>query len=83
MKNVEIFLLFLGCGVDLSNPNPTMSINELIRLHNEEYNTNLDIIPYEKFFALVFNETERIYKVVQKGDIDYLYDLYYKYWLHR
>lgn len=59
-----------------------MCINELIRLHNEEYKTNLQPIGYEQYFALVFNEIERIFKRVQDGDIDYLYDLYYKYWLH-
>lgn len=74
--------ILTGCGVDLDNPNPTMCLNELIRLHNEEFGTNLQIIQYEKFFALVFNEIERIFKQVQSGDIDYLYDLYYKYWLH-
>lgn len=73
----------VGLGVDLDNPNPTMCINELIRLHNEEFGTDLEPIAYERFFALVFNELERIYKTVQAGDLDYLYDLYYKYWLHR
>lgn len=79
----EVAIANVGVGVDLDNPNPTMCINELIRLHNEEYQTNLETISYERFFALVFNELERIYKTVQAGDLDYLYDLYYKYWLHR
>jgi biotin--protein ligase len=72
-----------GCGVNLSNQNPTVCINDLIERINKENNTSLRPIPYEKYFAIVFNEIERIYFDVQKKGIDGFTDLYYKHWLHR
>jgi biotin--protein ligase len=71
-----------GCGVNLSNQNPTVCINDLIERINKENNTSLRPIPYEKYFAIVFNEIERIYFDVQKKGIDGFTDLYYKHWLH-
>lgn len=40
-------------------------------------------ISYEVYFASVFNEFEKVYNIVQQGDMDHFYDLYYKYWLHK
>ncbi|VEN62869.1 unnamed protein product [Callosobruchus maculatus] len=59
-----------------------MCINELISVTNETKGSHMSFIPYEAYFAAVFNEIERIYNKVQNGEIDYMYDLYYKYWLH-
>ncbi|VEN62867.1 unnamed protein product [Callosobruchus maculatus] len=75
-------IMNIGCGVNLNNPNPTMCINELISVTNETKGSHMSFIPYEAYFAAVFNEIERIYNKVQNGEIDYMYDLYYKYWLH-
>ncbi|CAH2017001.1 unnamed protein product [Acanthoscelides obtectus] len=72
----------IGSGVNLNNQNPTMCINELISATNETKGSNMSKIPYEAYFAAVFNEIERIFIKVQSGDMDYLFDLYYKYWLH-
>ncbi|KAF5283108.1 hypothetical protein FQA39_LY17415 [Lamprigera yunnana] len=68
----------LGCGINLDNQEPTTCVNELIRKHDP----NLEPIAYEEFFAIVFNEIESIYNLVQGGDMDLLFELYYKYWLH-
>lgn len=72
----------VGCGVNLDNSNPTTCINDIIRKINADKGTSLKTIPYEVYFADVFNELERIYRIVQSGNLDYFYDLYYKYWLH-
>ncbi|CAG9853591.1 unnamed protein product [Phyllotreta striolata] len=72
----------IGVGVNLDNSDPTTSINELIRKSNETKCTNMKQIAYEVYFASVFNEFEKIYNVVQTGNVDYFFDLYYKYWLH-
>lgn len=67
----------IGCGINLSNSEPTLCINDLI--------TSLGVrksLPLEDFLAIVFNEIERIYETVQEGNLDYLYELYYDHWLH-
>lgn len=40
------------------------------------------MLTYERFFALVFNEIEKLYDTVQSGNLEHLYELYYKLWLH-
>lgn len=54
----------------------------MIKTYNLKHNTNLPYLEYEKFFANVFNEIERLIDRVQDGDFSYLYDLYYRLWLH-
>ncbi|KAF5284152.1 hypothetical protein FQR65_LT00152 [Abscondita terminalis] len=68
----------IGCGVNLDNLEPTTCINELIR----NQGVGLEPIAYEEYFAIVFNEVESIYNLIQGGDLDLLFELYYKYWLH-
>ena len=55
----------------------------MITAHNKKNSRNLPLLTYEKTLALIFNEIEEILKRVQDGDMDYLYDSYYKCWLHR
>lgn len=57
-------------------------MNDLIKTYNLKNNTNLPYLEYERFFANVFNEIEELIDIVQSGDFEYLYDLYYKLWLH-
>lgn len=80
-----LFLIryFLGCGVNLDNENPTVSINGLIRKVNHTQETAMKIIHSEIYFATVFNEIERFYISALKGDVADFYEQYYKYWLHR
>uniref|UniRef100_A0A1L8E040 Putative biotin holocarboxylase synthetase/biotin-protein ligase n=1 Tax=Nyssomyia neivai TaxID=330878 RepID=A0A1L8E040_9DIPT len=74
----------LGCGINLDNSTPTLCLNDLIREHNKVTNTNLPLLRYEHVLAQIFNEIERIFRRVQDGTngLEYLYDLYYKFWLH-
>ncbi|XP_044261348.1 biotin--protein ligase [Tribolium madens] len=80
LSNVAI--VNIGCGVNLSNQNPTICINDLIEKFNKENDTSIKPIPYEKYFAAVFNEIERLYLDVQKNGFEPFFDLYYQYWLH-
>lgn len=79
---VDVAVVNVGCGINLDNLLPTTCINELIRLSNAEKKTELPPIAYEEFFAIIFNEIESVYNLVQGGDLDLLFELYYKYWLH-
>ncbi|KAH1010992.1 hypothetical protein HUJ04_000437 [Dendroctonus ponderosae] len=78
----EMSSVNIGCGVNLANSNPTTCINDLIRKVNEETGTNIPEICHERFFAQVFNETEKLINRFQIGDADYFFDYYYEYWLH-
>lgn len=69
--------------MNLDNANPTLSLNDIIGKFNVDNGTTLAAIAYEKYFALVFNELERILKTIESQDMTYFYTLYYKYWLHR
>lgn len=72
-----------GVGFNLNNSIPTTCLNDLIKTYNLKNNTDLPYLGYEQFFAQVFNEMEEIIDIVQNGDnMQYLYDLYYKLWLH-
>lgn len=79
----KVFFSSSGLGINLSNSLPTTCINDLIKDYNKKYSRNLPLLTFEKTLALIFNEIESILDRVQSGDVDYLYDLYYKHWLHR
>lgn len=72
----------VGVGFNLNNSIPTTCVNDMIKTFNLKNNTNLPYLEYECFFANVFNEIEQLMDIVQAGDFQYLYDLYYKLWLH-
>lgn len=68
----------------MSNGEPTSCINKMIREYNESTKSELAEISYECYFAIIFNELERIYNLIQEKDgLGDFFDLYYRYWLHR
>jgi len=78
-----IIIHFTGCGVNLNNNLPTTCINDIIIEHNANNHNQLKTLTYEQYFATVFTELERLLNQVQNGNVDIIFDLYYKYWLHR
>lgn len=78
----KIAIVNVGCGINLNNENPTTCLNNVIKRYNKEHSKNLPPFIYEEFIAGIFNEIERIFDIVQKGDLDYFYKLYDKFWLH-
>lgn len=72
-----------GVGINLSNSQPTRCINDLIASYNKEHKTKLPYLTYERYFALVFNELEKLWDIVQSGDMDTFLNLYYKFWMHK
>lgn len=71
-----------GVGVNLSNSTPTCCINDLIAEYNKTHETKLPALSYERYFALVFSEIEYLLDIVQSGNMDYFFQLYYKFWIH-
>lgn len=82
-KKLNITFASPGLAVNLSNSIPTTCINDLIADYNKKNAKNLPLLTYEKALTLVFNEIEALFERVQSGDLEYLYDMYYKCWLHR
>lgn len=72
----------VGLGINLSNSNPTVCINNLIKEYNLRYGKKLPELAYELALATIFTEIEMLYNKVQLEGIEYLIKLYYQYWLH-
>jgi len=75
-------IYILGAGVNLSNNKPTTCINDAILQYNQKYGTKLEMLSHEKYLALIFNEMETLLDILQNGNTEHFYQLYYKYWLH-
>lgn len=78
----DLAIINIGCGINLSNADPTTCLNELIKEYNRKNGTTLKELPYEKFFAVTFSRLEALFNSIQKNGTDELFPLYYKHWLH-
>ncbi|KAF9547061.1 biotin holocarboxylase synthetase [Mortierella hygrophila] len=79
------FLLVAGCGINTTNPNPTTSINHLIRYHNKKTGKNLALFTQETLLAHVLVKFEQMYTTFLHGNgtgFAQLEQTYYKRWLH-
>ncbi|KAF7730688.1 biotin holocarboxylase synthetase [Apophysomyces ossiformis] len=73
------FFLVIGCGINLSNPQPTVSINDTIKAHNP----SLQRLSAEEVLAGILVTFERLYsEFCEKGMGPWFLELYYKRWLH-
>lgn len=73
----------IGCAINLDNQKPTICINDMIREYNNANQQKIPDIKYELLLALMFNEIERLIELVQTGEFDDFYNLYYDLWLHK
>ncbi|KAF9997118.1 biotin holocarboxylase synthetase [Entomortierella chlamydospora] len=83
--NGSEFLLVIGCGVNTTNPNPTTSINHLIRSHNKSSGKNLALFSQESLLAQVLFKFEQFYRQFLGGNgrgFAQFEEMYYKRWLH-
>ncbi|KAI8384435.1 biotin-protein ligase [Radiomyces spectabilis] len=73
------FLLVIGCGINLSNAQPTVSINDVIKSHNPR----LAKLEAEDVLAGVIVTFENYYlEFCEKGMGSWFLDTYYRRWLH-
>lgn len=72
----------IGCGFNLCNKYPTVCINDMITQLNKASGQNLPLLTKEKFFAIVFNQLEKLLVMIDQGEQDKVLQMYYKYWLH-
>lgn len=78
----NVVIANIGCGINLSNSNPTYCINDAIRQHNKDNDANLPELEREVFFARTFNAFEQLVNDFQKSGPEAVVHKYYKYWLH-
>ncbi|KAF9942448.1 biotin holocarboxylase synthetase [Mortierella alpina] len=79
------FLLVAGCGVNTTNPNPTTSLNHLIRYHNKVTGKNLGLFSQETLLAHILVKLEQMYNLFLHGNgtgFAQFEQIYYKRWLH-
>ena len=62
---------------------PTTCINEMITEINKNTDEKIPTLTAEKYFAFVFNKLESLLDTIEKNNLDIVFDLYYKYWLHK
>ncbi|KAL1229645.1 DNA-directed RNA polymerase II subunit [Trichinella spiralis] len=65
----------LGCGLNVSNQHPTVSLNELIQ-------SNMPRLSIEQVIAIVMTRFEQLLFMLEQGNMQEICDLYHKYWLH-
>ena len=73
----------IGCGVNLSNAKPTVSINELIEMQRSLAKHPSAPLTLEHYLAAVFNQLELLIDLISAGKIQHVIDLYHQHWLHR
>ncbi|KAJ3098247.1 biotin holocarboxylase synthetase [Phlyctochytrium planicorne] len=80
-----VFNILIGCGLNVSNLRPTISINEILR--SKPSTTHLKPFRTEQVLALVLSNFESMYRDFTKDDkgpfpFERFLPKYYKYWLH-
>ncbi|XP_026226871.1 biotin--protein ligase isoform X2 [Anabas testudineus] len=76
------FHLLIGCGVNVSNSNPTVCINDLIHQHNIQHNCSLQQLSCAQVIARTVSCLEVLISSFQQEGPDAILPTYYKRWLH-
>ncbi|XP_063832731.1 uncharacterized protein LOC135081876 [Ostrinia nubilalis] len=73
----------IGTGVNITNSQPTMCVNDIIAEHNKRHGTSLAPISVERFLARYCSELERTLEyMASDGGVQAFLEQYYQYWLH-
>ncbi|XP_031554361.1 biotin--protein ligase-like [Actinia tenebrosa] len=76
------FSAVIGMGVNVSNKEPTICINDVIKQYNEENNTHLAELSLEMLLARTVTCMENLIVDFQKHGKEGFLRKYYKWWLH-
>ncbi|XP_077360331.1 biotin--protein ligase isoform X2 [Festucalex cinctus] len=76
------FHLRIGCGFNVSNSNPTLCVNDLIRQHNIQHNRKLEALSCAQLIARTVSCLESLIDCFQHGGAQEILPLYYERWLH-
>lgn len=69
--------LNIGCGLNLDNLKPTVSVNDVIEKHGGSRLT------LETYLAAVFNQLEQLFDMIYGGQFQKVVHLYLQHWLHQ
>ena len=75
----------IGCGVNVDNEYPTVSLNDCIRLFSkslDDSNQRIPLLTLEETLALVMNKLEMYLALYEEWGFPAVEELYYKYWMH-
>ncbi|KAI3373381.1 hypothetical protein L3Q82_021930, partial [Scortum barcoo] len=78
----SIFHLLIGCGVNVTNSNPTVCINDLIQQYNMQHKCSLQPLSCAQLIARTVTCLEALISSFQHGGPDAVLPTYYKRWLH-
>ncbi|KAL0096829.1 biotin-protein ligase [Phycomyces blakesleeanus] len=73
------FLLVIGCGINLANPHPTVSINDVIQNHNPSLRR---LSPEDTLSGIMVHFEKMYLEFCEKGMGSWFLDKYYQRWLH-
>ncbi|KAJ3355341.1 biotin holocarboxylase synthetase [Entophlyctis luteolus] len=81
------FNIVIGCGLNVANRKPTLSINDLIMQHNIEFSDRSPLPPLtlERVLSRVLVTFEKMYGTFSQQSqfaFEPFLELYYSYWLH-
>uniref|UniRef100_UPI0037E70A27 biotin--protein ligase n=1 Tax=Semicossyphus pulcher TaxID=241346 RepID=UPI0037E70A27 len=76
------FHLLIGCGFNVTNSNPTVCINDLIRQYNTEQSCSLQPLSCSQLIARTVTCLETLIASFQRGGPDAVLPTYYSRWIH-
>lgn len=81
--NKDTVTCYIGCGLNVSNSQPTLCINDIARVvsRNGKQECPRPLTP-EEVIAKALNELEFLVATFQGGGINMVLQDYYRYWLH-
>ncbi|XP_073685906.1 biotin--protein ligase isoform X2 [Garra rufa] len=78
----QTFNLLIGCGFNVSNSNPTVCINDLVRQQNREHGRELEPLTPPQLIGRSVTLLERYISEFQLRGPQALLPLYYRRWVH-
>ncbi|GAA6026337.1 hypothetical protein JCM8202_001945 [Rhodotorula sphaerocarpa] len=78
-----VFSLVAGCGVNVSNPKPTTSINAMIQRMNNDSGSTHGSLRSEEVLALIMRQIDQMWPDFVSRGFEPFMDLYLSRWIHR
>ena len=70
-------------GINITNSEPTISVNQIIAQYNKDHKTNLKPLTIEEMLAQTVNNIETLIEDFQENGSEPFLKKYYNRWLHR
>ena len=70
-------------GINITNSEPTISVNQIIAQYNKDHKTNLKPLTIEEMLGQTVNNIETLIEDFQENGSEPFLKKYYNRWLHR